>query len=115
MIQTKSRAYIYSNFQSCFSFTEEEKKEASLLQRLLSKATHPSPLKALFNVEELESAALSVCQFLASAAAAKRSSTPSPEVQEMLNQPETKAVTSKDLKLRKRSKAKQGQLFVYFF
>ena len=97
------------SFNLVFLFSEEEKKEASLLQRLLSKATHPSPLKALFNVEELESAALSVCQFLASAAAAKRSSTPSPEVQEMLNQPETKAVTSKDLKLRKRSKAKQGQ------
>ena len=44
----------------------------SHIHRLLSKATHPSPLKAIFSVEELEAACLAVCQYLASAASAKR-------------------------------------------
>ena len=39
----------------------------TFLHRLLSKATHPSPLKAIFSVEELEAACLAVCQYLASA------------------------------------------------
>ncbi|XP_062306104.1 E3 ubiquitin-protein ligase HERC2 [Osmerus eperlanus] len=36
-----------------------------LLQQLLSAATQPSPIKALFQRQELEAAALAVCQYLA--------------------------------------------------
>ncbi|MCI4375021.1 hypothetical protein PGIGA_G00104220 [Pangasianodon gigas] len=36
-----------------------------LLQQLLSAATQPSPIKAIFDRQELEAAALAVCQFLA--------------------------------------------------
>ncbi|MBN3299656.1 HERC2 ligase, partial [Amia calva] len=36
-----------------------------LLQQLLSAATQPSPVKAIFNRQELEAAALAVCQYLA--------------------------------------------------
>ncbi|XP_076870833.1 LOW QUALITY PROTEIN: E3 ubiquitin-protein ligase HERC2 [Brachyhypopomus gauderio] len=36
-----------------------------LLQQLLSSATQPSPIKAVFHRQELEAAALAVCQFLA--------------------------------------------------
>ncbi|XP_045543165.1 E3 ubiquitin-protein ligase HERC2 isoform X2 [Salmo salar] len=36
-----------------------------LLQQLLSAATQPSPIKAIFNRQELETAALAVCQYLA--------------------------------------------------
>jgi hypothetical protein len=49
-----------------------------LIQRLLAKATQPSPVKAMYPAEELESAALAVCQYLASAAAAKRANLGSP-------------------------------------
>ena len=61
--------------------TEESggrKKEVMLIQRLLVKATQPSPVKAIYQSEELESAALAVCQYLASAAAAKRVNLGSP-------------------------------------
>ncbi|CAB4065719.1 HERC2 [Lepeophtheirus salmonis] len=40
-----------------------------LIQRLLAKATQPSPAKFMFSIEELESAALTVSQYLASASA----------------------------------------------
>ncbi len=53
-----------------------------LIQRLLSKATHPSPIKAMFKVEELEAAALDVSQYLASAAAAKKVNLGSPVAEE---------------------------------
>ncbi|XP_039600637.1 E3 ubiquitin-protein ligase HERC2 isoform X1 [Polypterus senegalus] len=36
-----------------------------LLQQLLSAATQPSPVKAIFDKQELEAAALAVCQYLA--------------------------------------------------
>uniref|UniRef100_A0A8C9RA53 E3 ubiquitin-protein ligase HERC2 n=1 Tax=Scleropages formosus TaxID=113540 RepID=A0A8C9RA53_SCLFO len=36
-----------------------------LLQQLLSAATQPSPIKAIFDKQELEAAALAVCQYLA--------------------------------------------------
>ncbi|XP_043927990.1 E3 ubiquitin-protein ligase HERC2 [Protopterus annectens] len=36
-----------------------------LLQQLLTAATQPSPLKAIFDRQELEAAALAVCQYLA--------------------------------------------------
>ncbi len=49
-----------------------------LIQRLLAKATQPSPVKAMYPAEELESAALAMCQYLASAAAAKRANLGSP-------------------------------------
>ena len=54
------------------SGSDHGKKDANLLQKLLSKATHPSPIRAIFGVEELEAACLVVCQYLASSAAAKR-------------------------------------------
>ena len=54
------------------------RKEILLIQRLLTKATHPSPLKAIFAEEELESAAMAVSQYLASAAAAKKVNLGSP-------------------------------------
>lgn len=54
------------------------KREILLIQKLLAKATHPSPLKAIFSVEELESAALAVSQYLSSAAAAKKVNLGSP-------------------------------------
>ena len=57
---------------------EPRGREILLIQRLLSKTTHPSPIKALFGVEELESAALAVSQYLASAAAAKKVNLGSP-------------------------------------
>lgn len=44
--------------------TEEDRK--TLLQELLIRATRPQPLKPIFKVEELESAALIVSQYLAS-------------------------------------------------
>ena len=55
-----------------------KKKEIMLIQRLLLKATQPSPVKAMYQTEELESAALALCQYLASAAAAKRVNLGSP-------------------------------------
>ncbi|XP_068082847.1 E3 ubiquitin-protein ligase HERC2 [Anabrus simplex] len=45
--------------------------ETLLIQRLIVKATQPSPLKATFGKMDLESAALNVCQFLASEARAR--------------------------------------------
>jgi len=57
-----------------------KKKEVMLIQRLLVKATQPSPVKAMYQAEELEAAALAVCQYLASAAAAKRTNLGSPVV-----------------------------------
>ena len=44
------------------------KKEVMLIQRLLVKGTQPSPVKAIYQADELEAAALAVCQYLASAA-----------------------------------------------
>ena len=54
------------------------RREILLIQRLLAKATHPSPVKAIFAAEELESAALAVSQYLASAVAAKKTGSISP-------------------------------------
>ena len=59
------------------SATSDSKKEISLLQKLLSKATHPSPIRAIFGIDELEAACLAVCQYLASSASAKRNNLPS--------------------------------------
>ena len=53
-------------------------REILLIQRLLSKATQPSPIKAIFSTDEIESAVLAVSQYLASAAAAKRVNLGSP-------------------------------------
>ncbi len=100
------------------------KKEASLLQRLLSKATHPSPIRAVFNLDELEAASLAVCQYLASAAAAKRNNSsggfPQPqqpqkeatpslastilETGEFIPPAANRSVTAKDLKRRSNKK-----------
>ena len=55
-----------------------KRREVMLIQRLLAKATQPSPVKAMYQAEELEYAALAVCQYLASAAAAKRTNLGSP-------------------------------------
>jgi E3 ubiquitin-protein ligase HERC2 len=55
-----------------------KRREVMLIQRLLAKATQPSPVKAMYQAEELECAALAVCQYLASAAAAKRANLGSP-------------------------------------
>lgn len=77
---------------------EDKIREANLLQRLLSKATHPSPVKAIFSTEELEAASLAVCQYLASAAAAKRTNLGSPasvEAEEK-NMPQNEVVSSKE-------------------
>ena len=57
-----------------------KKKETLLIQKLLLKATQPSPVKAMYQTEELEAAALALCQYLASAAAAKRANLGSPVV-----------------------------------
>ena len=57
-----------------------KKRETLLIQRLLLKATQPSPVKAMYQAEELEAAALALCQYLASAAAAKRANLGSPVV-----------------------------------
>ena len=96
------------------------KKEVMLIQRLLVKATQPSPVKAMYLAEELEYAALAVCQYLASAAAAKRTNLGSPvsqppsepflaeadgvpqETNLTLQPPATSSVTSKDLKSSRR-------------
>lgn len=40
------------------------KREVLLIQKLLAKTTNPSPMKAMFSVEELEAAALAVSQYL---------------------------------------------------
>ena len=53
-------------------------REVILIQRFLSKATQPSPIKATFSADEIESAILAVSQYLASAAAAKRVNLGSP-------------------------------------
>ena len=90
----------------------DEKKDANLLQRLLSKATHPSPIRAAYLIEELEAASLTVCQYLASAAAAKRNNFESKEATPSMastavdagsntGEVETRAVTCKDLRKRK--------------
>ncbi|CAH1268469.1 HERC2 [Branchiostoma lanceolatum] len=50
------------------SATEEEglpKETVTLMQQLMSAATQPSPVKAIFARQELEAAALAVCQHLA--------------------------------------------------
>ena len=60
-------------------------KEVLLIQRLLSKATQPSPIKCIFSTEEIESAIMAVSQYLASAAAAKRINLGSPA--EKINHP----------------------------
>ncbi len=57
---------------------KRKRKEVLLLQRLLAKATQPSPIKAIFAADELEAAALAVSQYLASAAAAKKANLGSP-------------------------------------
>jgi hypothetical protein len=56
----------------------ECRREILLIQRLLAKAVQPSPTRSTFTVEELESAALSVAQYLASASAAKKTNLGSP-------------------------------------
>ncbi len=56
----------------------DDRKDVLLIQKLLSKATHPSPVKSMFGAEELEAAALDVSQYLASAAAAKKANLGSP-------------------------------------
>ena len=40
------------------------KRDILLIQKLLAKTTQPSPMKAMFSVEELEAAALAVSQYL---------------------------------------------------
>ena len=92
-----------------------KKKEIMLIQRLLLKATQPSPVKAMYQTEELESAALALCQYLASAAAAKRVNLGSPVLGDGTplldsqhitsntnvpypSQPSTSSVTSRDLR-----------------
>ena len=57
---------------------DSHRREILLIQSLLAKATHPSPVKAIFAAEELESAALAVSQYLASAVAAKKTGSGSP-------------------------------------
>ena len=44
----------------------DDEYQYSLFQQLLSAATRPSPVKAMFGKEELEGAAVSICQYLAS-------------------------------------------------
>ena len=51
---------------------EDKKLPVLLIQKLLSKAIQPSPIRAVFSKREMESAALDVSQYLSSAAAAKR-------------------------------------------
>ena len=98
-----------------------KKKEVMLIQRLLVKATQPSPVKAMYAAEELEYAALAVCQYLASAAAAKRTNLGSPvtatatvdapststaESNVAPSAPAPSSVTSKDLKSSRRSRVR---------
>lgn len=56
------------NKQRNSSSTEEEEvptaKTLYLFERVLSKATQPSPVKAIFSRKELEEAALTICQYL---------------------------------------------------
>ena len=66
-------------------------REVLLIQRLLSKATQPSPIKAVFSADEIESAILAVSQYLASAAAAKRVNLGSPH-----EKPSNTTVITKD-------------------
>ena len=40
----------------------DKRRETLLIQRLLTKATQPSPVKAMYQAEELEAAALALCQ-----------------------------------------------------
>ena len=94
-----------------------------LIQRLLVKATQPSPVKAMYQAEELEHAALAMCQYLASAAAAKRANLGSPltatatdgnkqeeqvegEASNAEQTAQVPAVTSKDLKTSRRSRVR---------
>lgn len=58
-------------------------KDILLVQKLLVKATHPSPLKSMFGIDELESAALAISQFLSSACAAQKTNLGSPTQEEM--------------------------------
>lgn len=51
---------------------EDKRLPVLLIQKLLSKAIQPSPIRAVFSKREMESAALDVSQYLSSAAAAKR-------------------------------------------
>ena len=46
--------------------TDNGEDRTTLLQELLIRATRPQPLKPIFKLEELESAALIVSQYLAS-------------------------------------------------
>ena len=107
------------------SVDDAKKKEVMLIQRLLVKATQPSPVKAMYQAEELEHAALAMCQYLASAAAAKRANLGSPltatataadgnkheeqveaEASNAEQTAQVPAVTSKDLKTSRRTRVR---------
>ncbi|XP_033111225.1 E3 ubiquitin-protein ligase HERC2-like [Anneissia japonica] len=61
------------------SSPEATTSDTSLLQQLMVTATQPSPIKALFDRQELESAALAVCQHLVAEARYPSHMTSSPE------------------------------------
>ena len=66
------------NSSSIEDLESDSKRDILLIQKLLSKAIQPSPIKAIFSKREMESAALDVSQYLSSAAAAKRINMESP-------------------------------------
>uniref|UniRef100_A0A8D3BZ47 HECT-type E3 ubiquitin transferase n=1 Tax=Scophthalmus maximus TaxID=52904 RepID=A0A8D3BZ47_SCOMX len=73
-----------------------------LLQQLLSAATQPSPIKAIFDRQEMEAAALAVCQYLAVESAHPSS----PLFEESSSSEATTPVTIQHVKLPKQKKQK---------
>ncbi|XP_048855280.1 LOW QUALITY PROTEIN: E3 ubiquitin-protein ligase HERC2 [Brienomyrus brachyistius] len=73
-----------------------------LLQQLLSAATQPSPIKAIFDKQELEAAALAVCQYLA----VEATHPSSPLLEESSSSEDTTPVTVQHMRPPKQKKHK---------
>ncbi|XP_024133922.1 E3 ubiquitin-protein ligase HERC2 isoform X2 [Oryzias melastigma] len=77
-----------------------------LLQQLLSAATQPSPIKAIFDRQEMEAAALAVCQYLAVESAHPSS----PMFEESSSSEATTPVTVQHVRPPKQKKQKSSPL-----
>ncbi|XP_035763485.1 E3 ubiquitin-protein ligase HERC2 [Neolamprologus brichardi] len=77
-----------------------------LLQQLLSAATQPSPIKAIFDRQEMEAAALAVCQYLAVESAHPSS----PLFEESSSSEATTPITTQHIRPPKQKKQKSSTI-----
>uniref|UniRef100_A0A669BIW0 E3 ubiquitin-protein ligase HERC2 n=1 Tax=Oreochromis niloticus TaxID=8128 RepID=A0A669BIW0_ORENI len=77
-----------------------------LLQQLLSAATQPSPIKAIFDRQEMEAAALAVCQYLAVESAHPSS----PLFEESSSSEATTPITTQHIRPPKQKKQKSSPI-----